>query len=186
MTGNEHGDGHGGGWPDVPGDTALTINVPEADPLVRAGFPAHVTVLYPFLPAARIDAAVDGRLTALFASHRQFALHFREFRRHPGVLMLDPDPARPLLALTKDLRERWPELVPYRGVFGDEGLDPHLTVSRAEGPEEYQAAYDALESEYAPLLPLHAYVREVRLIIWDGTAWQDRTRYRLGPPVLHG
>ncbi|MFE6097494.1 hypothetical protein ACFQ7M_36780 [Streptomyces massasporeus] len=27
------------GWPDIPGDTAFTIKIREADPLVRAGFP---------------------------------------------------------------------------------------------------------------------------------------------------
>ncbi|WP_329172822.1 2'-5' RNA ligase family protein [Streptomyces sp. NBC_01477] len=178
MTVDEDGDG----WPDVPGDTALSVRVPEADSLVRAGFPAHVTVLYPFLHASRIDTGVEDRLTALFGSRERFTLHFREFRRHPGALMLDPSPVDPVRALIKDVRDEWPELIPYRGIFGDEGLDPHMTVSRGEGPDEYEAAYDALESEFASLLPLSSSVREVRLIIWDGTAWQDRTRYRLGDP----
>lgn len=26
------------GWPDLPGDTALTINVPQGDALVRSAF----------------------------------------------------------------------------------------------------------------------------------------------------
>ncbi|WP_234440700.1 2'-5' RNA ligase family protein [Streptomyces rimosus] len=64
------------GWPDVPGDTAFTIKVPEADPLVRAGFPAHVTVLYPFLHESRIDTVTDRELTGLFAGHDAFTLTF--------------------------------------------------------------------------------------------------------------
>lgn len=176
-------DGDGDGWPDMPGDTSLSIRVPEADPLVRTVSPAHVTVMYPFLPVSRIDAAADRDLALLFGSHEPFTLRFREFRRYPGVLLLDPGPADPVRTLTKRVRERWPDAIPYRGIFGDEGLDPHMTVSRGEGPDEYAAAYDALEAELAPMLPLNVHVREVRLAVWDGTAWHDRAAYSLGRPV---
>ena len=127
------------GWPDVPGDTALTIRIPEADAFVRAPFPAHITVLYPFLPAARITPEVHAELAALFADRPPFVLTFAEFRRYPGVLYLPPAPDHPVRALTRAVRERWPEAVPYRGVFGPEGLDPHLTLANDEGPETYES-----------------------------------------------
>ncbi|MGW5731683.1 MULTISPECIES: 2'-5' RNA ligase family protein [Streptomyces] len=168
----------GDGWPDVPGETALTIKVPAADPLVRAGFPAHVTVLYPFVHASRIDAAAHRELSALFAAHDAFTLTFAEFARYPGVLYLDPWPHAPVTALTKALQDRWPDAVPYRGIF-DPPLAPHLTLANSEGPATQDAVYDALEAELAPRLPLSCRVRAVHLIAWDGTRWQDRAAYRL-------
>ncbi|MEU6674383.1 2'-5' RNA ligase family protein [Streptomyces sp. NPDC046925] len=167
------------GWPDVPGDTALTIKVPEADPLVRAGFPAHVTVLYPFVHESRLDAAAHRELTALFAGHDAFTLTFAEFARYPGVLYLDPWPHAPVTALAKDLTGRWPDAVPYRGIF-EHPLAPHLTVANNEGPATQDAAYDALQTELAPLLPLSSHVLAVHLIVWDGARWHDRAVYRLG------
>ncbi|MEU7188225.1 2'-5' RNA ligase family protein [Streptomyces sp. NPDC045369] len=169
------------GWPDIPGDTALTIKVPEADPLVRTGFPAHVTVLYPFVHESRIDATTRHDLTRLFAGHDAFTLTFDSFGRYPGVLCLDPWPHDPVTALTKDLTRRWPEAVPYRGIFGA-GLAPHLTIANHEGPATQEAAYGALQAELAPALPLSCSVRAVQLIVWDGRRWQDRAEYRLGAP----
>ncbi|MFF1695296.1 2'-5' RNA ligase family protein [Streptomyces sp. NPDC058257] len=166
------------GWPDVPGDTALTIKVPEADRLVRAGFPAHVTVLYPFVHESRLDAAAHREMSALFAGHDAFTLTFAEFARYPGVLYLDPWPHTPVTALTKDLTRSWPHAVPYRGIF-DPPLAPHLTVANSEGPATQDAAYDALQAELEPLLPLSCRVRAVHLIAWDGARWQDRAEYRL-------
>ncbi|MEW1862203.1 2'-5' RNA ligase family protein [Streptomyces sp. NPDC088194] len=170
------------GWPDIPGDTALTIKVPEADPLVRVGFPAHVTVLYPFLHESRIDARVHRELAELFAGHDAFTLTFGEFGRYPGVLYLDPWPHDPVVALTKDLTRRWPEALPYRGIFGP-GPGPHLTVAVSDDPADSGAAHDACEAELAASLPLTSHVRAVHLIVWDGTRWRDRTAYDLGKPV---
>ncbi|OKH98978.1 hypothetical protein A6A06_25590 [Streptomyces sp. CB02923] len=167
-------------WPDIPGDTAFTIRVPEADPLVRAAFPAHVTVLYPFLHESRIDTATHHALTGLFAGHDAFTLAFDAFDRYPGVLYLAPWPHAPVTALTKDLTRRWPEAVPYRGIFGA-GLAPHLTVANDEGPATQDAAYGALQAELAPALPLSCHVDAVQLIVWDGRRWQDRAEYRLAP-----
>ncbi|WP_051819555.1 2'-5' RNA ligase family protein [Streptomyces sp. NRRL S-920] len=174
-------DAAGGGWADLPGDTALTIRVPEVNPLVRTGLPAHVTVLYPFLNTSRFTASTHADLTNLFAAHAPFTLAFTEFRRYPGVLYLPPRPETPVRALTASLTARWPEAVPYRGVFTPP-LAPHLTLANHEGPDTYQAAYDALESELAPHLPIVGRVDTVHLIVTDGAggAWRDLATYRLG------
>ncbi|MGW7493001.1 hypothetical protein ACWGKA_01590 [Streptomyces luteogriseus] len=42
------------------------------------------------------------------------------------------------------------------------------------------AAYDALQAELAPLLPLRCHVDAVELIMWDGEHWQSRAEYPLG------
>ncbi|MEU6845123.1 2'-5' RNA ligase family protein [Streptomyces sp. NPDC046716] len=164
------------GWPDAPGDTALTIHVPEADPLVRTPARAHVTVLYPFLPLPRVTGNTDRTLRDVIAATPAFTLTFREVHRWPGVLYLAPSPADPLRALTKALRHHWPEAVPYRGVFGAEGLDPHLTLASGAGTDETPA------TDFTPHLPLRAPVTEVRLIVSDGagTPWRDLRAYPLG------
>ncbi|MEU6823109.1 2'-5' RNA ligase family protein [Streptomyces atriruber] len=172
------------GWPDLPGDTALTIRIPEANPLVRAGFPAHVTVLYPFLNESLFTASTHDELTDLFAAQPAFTLTFSEFRRYPGVLYLAPTPETPVRALTESLTDRWPQAVPYRGIFTPP-LAPHLTLANDEGPDTCEAAYDALESRLAPALPLTSHVGSVHLIVTDGPGkgWRDLTTYRLGTGV---
>ncbi|MEU7643891.1 2'-5' RNA ligase family protein [Streptomyces huasconensis] len=168
------------GWADLPGDTALSIRVPEANHLVSTGFPAHVTVLYPFLGASRLSASAHAELTEVFAAHAPFTLTFTEFRRYPGVLYLPPEPDAPVRALTASLTDRWPEAVPYRGIFTPP-LAPHLTLANDEGPDTYEAAYDALEARLAPHLPLVSQVNEVHLMVTDGAGgWRDLRTYRLG------
>ncbi|WP_055570222.1 2'-5' RNA ligase family protein [Streptomyces atriruber] len=172
------------GWPDLPGDTALTIRVPEANPLVRAGFPAHVTVLYPFLNESLFTPSTHADLTDLFAARPAFTLTFSEFRRYPGVLYLAPTPETPVRALTESLTDHWPRAIPYRGIFTPP-LAPHLTLANDEGPDTCEAAYDALESRLAPALPLTSHVSSVHLIVADGPGkgWRDLRTYRLGTGV---
>jgi hypothetical protein len=58
--------------------SGLIIEVPEAEPAVRQhrerldasaplGVPAHITVLFPFMPPEAIDAAAVTKLEELFA-----------------------------------------------------------------------------------------------------------------------
>ncbi|MEU9125154.1 2'-5' RNA ligase family protein [Streptomyces sp. NPDC048506] len=67
------------------GQTALIVRIPDAepaaralrarfDPSARAGVPAHVTVLFPFLDESRIDARVCSALTEVIGSHHAFDL----------------------------------------------------------------------------------------------------------------
>ena len=70
--------GTGADW-----ETALLVPVPAAEPAVgqhrarldeaaRDGVPAHITVLYPFLPPAGIDEALLSSLGRMFAGHAAF------------------------------------------------------------------------------------------------------------------
>ncbi|MFI1096557.1 2'-5' RNA ligase family protein [Streptomyces sp. NPDC020917] len=177
------GDGAGPRW--AAGGTALVITVPEADPLVgrvrrtyqpedRGAAPAHVTVLYPFLPAARIDAEVLAALRELFVAHQPFALDFAAFGRFPGLLWLAPEPQAPLRALTAAVAARWPEVPPYEGAFGDPA--PHLSVAGSRAEE----AYDAVAREFAAGLPLRTRVAGVHLVVSDGARWHLRETFALG------
>jgi hypothetical protein len=48
----------------------------QLDPVARLGVPAHVTVLFPFIPASEIQGAVMGRLAALFRTVPAFTHNF--------------------------------------------------------------------------------------------------------------
>src|SRR5512144_1866565 len=87
----------------VPGQTALVVPVPEAEPAVRtwrerydpaarAGVPAHVTVLFPFLHASLVGHGTCAVLDEIFGRHRSFEVRFETCGRFPGVLYLAPDP----------------------------------------------------------------------------------------------
>lgn len=88
--------------------------------------PAHITALYPFLPADRITDDVLRRLRDLCAPLPVLEVEFRKTGRFPNAFYLDPEPADGLLRLTALLVEAWPEAPPYGGRF--EHVIPHLTV----------------------------------------------------------
>ncbi|MFR0355518.1 2'-5' RNA ligase family protein [Streptomyces sediminimaris] len=165
------------------GQTALVIPVPEAeasvrtwrkrfDPAARAGVPAHVTVVFPFLHASLVDAATCAALDEIVARHPSFDARFGECGRFPGVLYLVPVPDTPFRRLTQAVVERWPEAPPYGGKYAPH---PHLTV--AQGQEE--AVLDEIESGLRPSLPFTARVPTVDLVVHTGTEWRHRASFAL-------
>ncbi len=167
------------------GQTGVAIPVPEADPLltavgerfpeaVREGVPAHVSVLYPFLPADALDDQVTGALSELFAEQPVLSVTFAECSRTGEFVALRPDPLQGLRELTNAVRARWPDLVPYEGVHGDVG--PHLTV--ALHTTESRAA--AVERELVPeQVPISAELREAWLLAFHGQ-WRWHQRFEFG------
>ncbi|MGW2838579.1 2'-5' RNA ligase family protein [Streptomyces sp. NPDC001493] len=172
------------------GQTALVVRIPEAEPCVgrwrerfdpsaRAGVPAHITVLFPFLDESRTDASVHSALADVLGSHPAFDLRFERCGRLPGVLCLDPDPDTRLIRLTEAIADRWPEAPSYRGRFA--GIVPHLTV--AQGQDE--AVFEQVEADLSGRLPFTAHVSSVELIVHDGTAWRERASFALGDRERH-
>lgn len=167
------------------GQSGVVIPVPEADPLltavgerfpeaVRAGVPAHVSVLYPFLPAEALDDRVVDALSELFAQQPVMSVEFAECYRRGQFVALRPDPSRGLQELTNAVCARWPGLVPYDGAYGD--VEPHLTVAlRTAGS---RAA--AVEHELVPQrLPIRSELREAWLLVFDGR-WRLHQRFAFG------
>ncbi|MFF4507950.1 2'-5' RNA ligase family protein [Streptomyces sp. NPDC001401] len=167
----------------VVGQTALVVPVPEAEPAVRAwrdrfdpaaraGVPAHVTVLFPFLPASLVDAGTCAALDEIFGRHPSFEVRFEESGRFPGVLYLAPTPDAPFRRLTEAVVDRWPEAPPYGGKYEPH---PHLTV--AQGQDD--AVLDEIEAGLRLGLPFTARVPTVDLVAYDGTDWQHRASFAL-------
>ena len=132
-------------------ETALLVPVAAAEPLVRRhrlardpvaplGVPAHITVLYPFVPPDEIDQEVCDAITGVLDRFSAFDFALTDVRTFPdGVLYLAPDPAAPFVAITDALVERWPERPPYHGAF--DSVIPHLSVAMVTNgaPAELEA-----------------------------------------------
>lgn len=179
--------------------TALIVPMAGADPVVRplrrarygdgdAGMPAHVTLLYPFLPQEEIDGRVRSRLRGLFHHYSPFHVHFRRTVRKEGLLYLDPEPADPFVALHGEIRREWPALLPYGGKFG---LDytAHLSIAYGEdGRIDPNGFFGPLEAALEPHLPLQAHAQAVWLVVRRDEHWvhQGTFPFAGGAPVFRG
>ncbi|GGX73727.1 2'-5' RNA ligase family protein [Streptomyces hiroshimensis] len=168
------------------GQTGLIVRIPEAEPVVhgwrerldpsaRAGVPAHITVLFPFLDESRIDSLVSSALADVLGKHRAFDLRFEQCGRLPEVLYLVPQPDTQLQRLTEAIADRWHEAPPYGGRFTE--IVPHLTV--AQGQEH--AVLEEIEAGLFSKLPFTSHVSSVELMVHDGTKWQGRASFALRP-----
>lgn len=152
--------------------SAVLVQVPEAERVVsrhRArldaaaalGVPAHVTVLYPFVPPSAITPATLELLARAVASVGAFGCQFLATGWFgPDVLWLAPDPGEPFRALTRAVAAAFPGYPPYGGAHAD--AVPHLTVG--ERPAGGVADLRAAEAEVLPALPVSAQVSRVWLM----------------------
>jgi len=170
-----------------PGGTGLIVEVPEAEPLVGAhrleldpsaplGVPAHVTVLFPFVPVELIDTAVLGRLGELFADHPTFDVRLtRTAWFGQAVLWLAPQDPEPFRRMTSAVVAAFPHYPPYRGLH--EGVTPHLTIGNNCDHEHLLTA----ERQVAAQLPVCARADAVTLISQqgDGGPWSRIASFAL-------
>jgi 2'-5' RNA ligase len=150
--------------------SALLLLVPAAESAVgehrarldasaRDDVPAHLTVLYPFLPPALIDHAVLTSLAALFAAVPAFAFTLdRVGWFGENVVWLGPRDEGPFRALTGLAFEAFPSCAPYGGQHDD--VVPHLTIGHQGGAPALRAAGKAVQ----PYLPIEATAIEVTLM----------------------
>lgn len=132
----------------------------QFDPVARLGVPAHVTVLFPFIPASEIRDEVMGRLAALFRTVPAFTHNFvRTAWFGDEVLWLASDAAQAFRSLTQLVWTAFPAYPPFEGQFDD--VVPHLTIADHGPPGEMQAA----ERTVARHLPISANTRAVTLMV---------------------
>lgn len=147
--------------PPTEGDTALLVEVVEAEPVIghlrlahdaaaADGIPAHVTVLYPFVPRHRLTDEVRDAVSHVFGGIRGFQYRFDRVARFANTTVyLAPEPAGAFSRLTEATHARWPQHPPYGGVF--DVVIPHLTV----GDRLEASTADALEGEARLALARH-------------------------------
>jgi 2'-5' RNA ligase len=170
-------------------ETALICRVPEAeryiahyreryDPPARRNVPAHVTVLYPFMPPADIDDAVLAQLAAIARAVPCFKYRLAETRRFPVSLYLAPQPGDSFTALTDAVWRAFPDYPPFAGKFTT--VVPHVTVAHAD-----EAKLCEIEIELRIALAsgggVAARCSEVILIENSSGRWEQMQRFELGP-----
>jgi len=166
--------------------TALIVPVPAADPIVgelrrlldpstARGVPAHVTLIVPFLPLARLDLVTRDELRGLFSRAPAFGFALSRIEEFPGAIYLSPEPAQPFRDLIEALVARYPEAPPYGGAY--ETVVPHLTVAMPGGA----GPRAQVEERVAASLPIEARADEVHLLIeGEDGCWRLDGRWPLG------
>ncbi len=171
-------------------ESALIVAVPEAEPLVKEwrerfdwsaaqGVPAHITILYPFMPPDQITAVVLNDLRELFAHFAAFEFTLPETHRSPTVLYLAPSPADPFKSLTQAAVERYPDYPPYGGEFATSDLTPHLTIADRLEAEQLADFEREFLQQHGAHLPVKARAKEVLLIDNMSGRWETRCAFQL-------
>ena len=171
--------------------SALLLPVPAAEAAVgphrarldasaRDGVPAHITLLYPFLPPAEIGPDDLAGLSRLFAGVPRFAFTLDRVRWFgESVVWLGPSDESPFRALTTLASTAYPSCPPYGGAHPD--TVPHLTIGHGHGLAELRAAAEAVR----PLLPIATEATRVTLMAGPDPArqpgpWQTVAWFPLG------
>jgi 2'-5' RNA ligase len=136
------------------------------DPAAGWGVPAHVTILFPFVPPTLIDASTIESARQAIVDLRPVQVTFSQIRWFDDrVLYLAPEPDDWFRLATDRLCSAFPDYPPYGGVFDD--VVPHLTVADRANLEEMQAAEAVVEKR----LPIACVVDHLWLM--TGTARPD-------------
>lgn len=165
-------------------ESGLIIPVPESEPIVgehrfrldlsaQWGVPAHVTVLYPWMPPGEINEATHARLAELFAEVASFDFALGEIRWfRTDVVYAAPVPDTPFRELTRLVVDTWPQFLPYGGEHGEP--TPHLTIGDHGTATELAEASAAV----ARHLPLACAAREVWLMTGSAeSGWARQAVY---------
>ena len=148
------------------------------------GVPAHVTLLFPFVPAAELDTAVIARIAEVVARTRAFDVELTEVASwepgptEEGVVWLPPMLAAPFVELTEALTAAFPEYPPYGGLHDE--VIPHLTLAN-RGTRGQRLDIPAVEAAARPGLPFRRRVTTASLLVEDSVGrWRTRRRILLG------
>jgi 2'-5' RNA ligase len=154
--------------------SAIVVAVPDAEPRVgvlRAaldpsaarGVPAHLTIMFQFVPPAHIDDGVLAALGEVLAAAPAFEIEFSGVAWFgEDVVWWAPDPAAPFVALTHAVADRF-GLRPYEGAHGD-NVGPHLTIGHGAPLDQLRKAADEVADEVAAGPPVQTTVRSASLM----------------------
>lgn len=160
----------------------MTVRLPDGlerlrrrhDPAAAAGLPAHLTLLYPFLPVTGLSPSARPALAAIAGAVEPFEVRFADVGRFPDDVYLAPEPSTPFVELTSAIAERFPGFPPYGGTHRD--IVPHLTLADSAG-----APLDAIAASARQFLPFARQVSTIEVLAQgrDGR-WHRHWRLPLG------
>ena len=175
-----------------PTESAVIVPVPAVEPVVAEhrrrldpgsawGVPAHVTVLYPFVPPSEHGPEMLERLAEVVVSVPTFSCSFTGpawFNEH--VVWLRPEPDTSFRALTDAVWRSFPDYPPFGGVHDD--VVPHVTIGQVGTGSLDQLR--AAEAAVRPYLPIEYQVSEAVLMIGRDApnSWTVVQHLPLGSP----
>ncbi len=95
--------------------------------------PAHITLLYPFVPPETVNEAV-ARLEKVCADTLPFEVILSKYGQFESALFLEPDNPEPIINLFHKLAEAFPEFTVHES--GE--IHPYLTLAQSDNPEEIE------------------------------------------------
>ena len=98
--------------------------------------PAHITLLYPFVPPEIVNEAVT-QLTPICADTLPFEVALSKYGRFEDALFLEPENPEPIMDLFHKLAEAFPGYTANEGKHCGE-LHPHLTLAQSGDPGELE------------------------------------------------
>lgn len=169
-------------------ESALVILVPEAEDLVgryrmkydhaaAVGVPAHITLLWPFIPPTLITVGDRKQLTELFSSYPRFETSLAEVQRFPDVLYLAPEPNDKIFKLIQLIAAKFPEYPPYGGQFDE--VIPHLTIAQSDDAELLKKIHREISPAAHQSLPIHKKVTEISLLEQSIGYWKQTQTFPL-------
>ena len=124
----------------------------------RLTAPAHITLVYPFMPPAALTAPALEDLRIFFSARPALAFDLALGWFGREILLLRPEPASGLVEVTEAILERWPEYPYYGGAY--DVIEPHLTLAFGTAAE-----LEPIATSFESQLPLRAHVEEVTLLV---------------------
>lgn len=144
----------------------------------NAGAPAHITLLFPFMPEAGLRPPIRRALAEIAATVEPIDVRFAAVGGFPGSVYLVPDPAAPFVALTEAIAARFPEYQPYEGAFDE--VIPHLTLV-----ESATAPLDTIAAAARRHLPFTRRVALMEVLVeGPDERWRGHWRIPLGAGTL--
>jgi len=98
----------------------------EYDPKSFAKVPAHITLFYPFVPAALAEEE-GGKLKSICGKISRFEVTLDHYTTLDDAVALAPAEPAPILALYQALAKTYPD-------YAQADYRPHLTLGRASDP----------------------------------------------------
>lgn len=170
-----------------PTQTGLVIPIPSLQDLVATwrpkvdavppvGAPAHVTLLYPFLPPAAVSDRID-EIRTFLATRPSFNYSLDGVGWFEDeVVFVKPLPADGFMDLTHAIGARW-GMAPYGGDVEDPV--PHVTIGYGGSKEAMRRVADAAQN----VLPIEDQLAD-EVWLMQGTPdppnWTQTHRFNLG------
>lgn len=161
--------------------TALTLLLPEAQPVLdcvvralgldaRSVPPAHMTLLFPWMPPEQVNDVVLEELREFFGEQRAVSMSLQVGWFGREVLLLVPSDPLPLVEMTRAIVGRWPQFPYYGGAY--DSIDPHMTL--AYGDDSTLAPVAEVVESMGPVA-----VEVVGAVLTQGTEMAFRVSFPL-------